>query len=230
MVLKRLPEALGDQLDDSVFFNKNDNYNQQEVVDKLQKQGLPAVAATKTKQLTIVIVKKVWKFMLEAKGLTHSPAINHRLRRLLGSNKQVDSIDPVPLNLSYEGREQELLERIKRHPKDLQLYASLAQFYVDNESLEEAATLYEYLSRHDKGNVNYLTQAALLNFRLKNYQKSVDQLNETVALDSSDPNSYYYLGLSYQELGQVEEADQAFSLAKQLDPDNPLYPNNPYKN
>ena len=79
LVLRRLPEA------SSLDQQEADAHAEPQV--RLLAKGLPARAASRSRAIIQVAAKRVWHFMLEAKGLRQGPAINYRMKKTIGHHK-----------------------------------------------------------------------------------------------------------------------------------------------
>ena len=70
---------------------------------------------------------------------------------------------------------------------------------------------------------DYHARLAYCYYQMKNYHKAAESYKASLALDSTQPNRYYNLGLVLELLGRHGEAAQALEQAIALEPQNPKY-------
>src|SRR5579863_8537508 len=107
MILRRLPEAAKAQ--------QNEEQEQPSAQTKLVEKGLPALAASKIRVTAVLITKKVWNFILEAKDLKPHSTAGYKMKKIFsnklpGFNK---SQGARPLTTAEVRNEQYYLDRIK---------------------------------------------------------------------------------------------------------------------
>jgi tetratricopeptide (TPR) repeat protein len=178
-------------------------------------KGLPAKAASKSKAVFVLNLRRLWNFMLEAKGLRQGPAVNYKIKKML--RKQPHAPIPAIRDEEY------FLEQIKKFPKDLDLYDDLGQHYIAQKNYEEAKSVYEYLVKHNPAKSDYLARLGFTCLHGQEYEEAVANYNKALALDSSHPNRYYNLALAYTGLGQHRESLDALRQAMKLEPANVKY-------
>lgn len=188
-------------------------------------KGLPAQAISKVKVKLTFITKKVWNFVLEAKDLKPHEATGYRMKKIFGGRlpgikKQTIH---VPKTFHEVKNEQYFLDIIKLEPKNLSHYDSLGKFYLDNSNFSDAKDIYLYLTNHQPGNEAYQAKLAYCYYQFKEYTKAVEHYKKSLALDSTQPNRYYNLGLSLEASGNHQEAQEAISKAVELEPNNEKY-------
>lgn len=204
LVLRRLPEATS--LDDE------EAAAAAEPRLRMLAKGLPARAASRSKALLSVTVRRVWNFMLEAKGLRQGPAVNYKIKKIWQRKP------PVP-----KRNEIYYLEQIKAYPKDLEQYNRLGQFYMDQKNYSEARNVYDYLTKHAPANSDYLAKLGYTYLHLQDYDNAVAVYSKALGLDPSHPNRYYNLALAYTALRKPQDALKALDKAVSLEPSNPKY-------
>ncbi len=204
LVLRRLPEATD--------VDKQEAEAHAEPQARLLAKGLPARAASRSRAAIAVNVKRIWHFMLEAKGLRQAPAVNYKMNKILQRKPA-----PPAHNEDY------YLQLIKRAPKDLEQYNKLGQFYLDQKNHEEAHNVYDYLTKHAAANSDYWAKLGYSYLHLQKYGLAVESYEKSLGLDSSHPNRYYNLALAHSALRQPVEAVRALDKAVALEPDNDKY-------
>lgn len=214
LVLRRLPEASAIP----------EQPNQSEAATlKLLAKGLPAMAISKLRSWFRFWGKKLWNFALEAKDLKPQAFANYRIRKLFGPWQQPKPATSRPASTEEVQNEQYFLNIIKRDPKNLANYDLLGRFYLDHQEIDNARDIYDYLTRHDAANADYQARLAYCYYQTKDFAKTAEHYQKSLALDSSQPNRYYNLGLVQETMGQSEAALQSISRAIALEPHNARY-------
>ncbi len=216
--LRRLPDGL-----EQSTISKPD---QQPAEMKLWlKKGLPTFPASRLRAALKLLLRKIWNFALEAKGLRPGFFAGYRMKKLSASDTtdapkpQADAITPNEENKT----EAFFVEAIKKDPKNPALYEGLAKLYISQNNFLDAKDVLEYLSKHDPANAGLLSRLAFSHFRLKNYVEAEQKFKQSLALDSSEPSRYYNLGLSLKLQGKTDEAKEAFQKAFEIEPENEKY-------
>jgi len=204
LVLRRLPEASDLDAQESAEHAKPQEH--------LLAKGLPARAASRGRAMVTVAVRRVWHFMLEAKGLRQGPAVNYKIKKIWQRKPA-----PPMHNESY------YLQQIKQFPKDLEQYNRLGQFYLDQKNYEEAQNVFDYLTKHSPANSDYWAKLGYSALHLQQYGQAVEGYKKSLGLDSSHPNRYYNLALAHNALKQSAEAAKALDKALGLEPANSKY-------
>ncbi len=60
----------------------------------------------------------------------------------------------------------------------------------------------------------------LLRYRDKDYQGAISAFNRAVALRGDYSNARYFLGLSYEKVGRIDNAIEQFEVVERYNPDN----------
>lgn len=211
LILRRLPEAASHQ---EIAEAAGDP------AARLSGKGLPAMAVSKIQSTLRAWIKKIWNFALEAKDAKPHALAGYRIRKMFGSApKQAGTAAAA-----QEPRaEEHFLAAIKDEPKKLSHYDNLGKFYLEQGKIEDARDVYEYLVKHDPANADFHARMAYCHYQLKDYEKTVQHYRQSLALDSSQPNRYYNLGLVLEMLGRNREAHEAFRHAIALEPGNTRY-------
>lgn len=218
IILRRLPEAVAGQ----------DKPKDPE--GKLAEKGLPAKPAVRSKLLIKLWARRVWNFILEAKDLRHGSLVGYRIRKVSApperpsGGAQAGAAGPAasqgPIQTQSEG---EILELIRREPKDLEHYHTLGLYYLNHRAFKDATDIFEYLVSHDPTNPEYLHRLGFSYYKAGRFAEAAKRYEESLSLDSSQPKRYYNLGVAQESLGKYQEAIQAFEHAATLDPENVRY-------
>ena len=214
IILKHLPAAAKEQPADK----------EQRPEKKLIEKGLPAQAISKIRVAITTTLKKTWNFILEAKDLKPYARAGYQMkkifdRRLLLFKKPA----AMPRTLKEVKGEAYFLEMIKLQPKALGNYDSLGKLYLEQENINDAKDIYQYLAKHQPSNPEFQARLGYCFYQTKNYERAAQAYQKSLALDSTQPNRYYNLGLSLEAAGKREEAVRAFHKALELEPQNPKF-------
>lgn len=211
MVLRRLPEA-AQQHQEEASVNTVIETNHEALSDK----GLPIKDISKLKQILKQIWFKVSQFLLEAKGLRHTPKINYNFQKIFTKNRDEVSSGAVKNEKYY-------IDLIKRNPKDYSFYDLLGQYYLNEQKLPDAINVYEYLVEHAPTQVMFWVRLGLASLYLKDWDKAQRAYTKALDLDPSHPSRFYNLALSLQGLHRYKEAVSALDKALELEPKNQKY-------
>lgn len=211
MVLRRLPEATA-----KVKAEKRVEIPTQTADSILEAKGLPAKAYSRSKNIAQVAWHKIWQFLLEAKGLKHTPIVNYNFQKILKNNKP-DLNPPIVKNEKY------YIDLIKRNPKDNSYYDMLGQYYLEEKKLEDALNVYDYLVNHAPTNALYWVRYGLTALHLQQYSIAEEAYKKAVNLDPSNPSRFYNLALSLQGQKKYSDAVKALDEALTLEPKNQKY-------
>jgi tetratricopeptide (TPR) repeat protein len=209
LILRRVPQATG-----VATWNRDEEEGPEM---RLRGKGMPAATLSTTRKVAQVGMKKAWRFILEAKGLSQGPKVNYRINKLLKRSEDKKAAITVELNEIY------YIDQIKRFPKDWQHYNNLGQYYMANHNFKDAAGVYEYLTKQDPMSDDFWARLGYAKICLGDYIGAADSYEKAVELDESHPNRYYNLALAYIELGDKGKAEVALESAIKLEPENTKY-------
>ncbi len=214
LILRRVPQATGVN---SLHALKSEEAPAPE--EQLREKGVPAVTLSESRKVVNAAGKKVWKFMLEAKGLSHTATVNHRIKKFLhiSRKKELPPAESIFMDEKY------YIEQIKRFPKDWQQYNNLGQYYIEHHNYEDALGVYEYLTQQDPLNDAFWAKLGYVKMRKSDFTGAAESYEKSVGLDSSHPNRYYNLALADIETEKFSEAQDALKKALQLEPENQKY-------
>lgn len=215
LILKRLPEA-------SALTQAEPKENAEET---LLEKGLPTKAISNIKVKTKFIAKKIWNFVLEAKDLKPHEAAGYKIKKIFGGKLSgvKTAVHTPPKTFHTVKNEQYFLDIIKLEPKNLTHYDALGKYYLENHNVTDAKDIYLYLTKHQPGNEAYHAKLAFCYYQTKNFNKAAEHYQKSLALDSTQPNRYYNLGLSLEASKRHEEALKAIAKALEIEPTNEKY-------
>ncbi len=218
IVLKKLPN-----LESSETKPDSENRGLIEPHHKLSAKGLPILKFSKLKFHGVFWIKKIWRFVLEAKEIIPSGTSVLKIKQLFIAKAKL----PDP-NQTLETEENELIEKteadyfaeIKKEPKNLSHYDNLGRLYLSQNKFSDAKDIYLYLTSHDSASPDFWARLGVSAFRSKDFILAIAGYKNSTALDSGKPNRYYNLALSHKSLGQISEAKEALKKALEIDPAN----------
>lgn len=216
MVLRRLPEAGVDEEQAPAEIGAD---------KKLLAKGLPAQAFSKVATFVKFWVRKIWNFILEAKDLRPHAATGYRMQKIFNGRLPGFKARPAapPITTHEVKSERYYLDMIKLQPKNLSNYDLLGKFYLERENFPDAADIYEYLSNHEPGNPEFQARLGYCFYQNKQFAKAAGAYQKSLALDSTQPNRYYNLGLSLEGAGNLAEAVKNFEISISLEPSVKYY-------
>ena len=215
IVLRRLPEAGIAQALETKEIGAD---------ERLIEKGLPAQAFSKVKVFLSVKVKKVWNFALEAKDLKPQAMTGYKIKKIFSKQKEVKPVpQTLPQTFQEVKTENYYLDMIKLQPKNRSHYDSLGKYYLEQEQVEDARDIYQYLVNHEPANSDFQARLGFCFYQTQNYEKAAQHYAKSLALDSTQPNRYYNLGLSWEAAGNLHEAIKSFQSAINLEPSAKYY-------
>jgi len=216
LIVRRLPEAA---------VSNEQTPPEEGAHQKLLAKGLPAQAFSKVATFFKLWTKKIWNFILEAKDLKPHAAAGYRMQKIFNGKLPgfKTSAAPHPITTHEVKSEQYYLDMIKLQPKNLSNYDLLGKFYLEQSDFSEAKDVYEYLTNHEPGNPEFQARLGFCMYQEKQFDKAAAAYGKSLALDSTQPNRYYNLGLSLESAGKPDEAIKNFETAISLEPSSVKY-------
>jgi len=216
LILRRLPEAAAATEQASLETG---------VREKLLAKGLPARAFSKVSTFVKFWTRKIWNFILEAKDLRPHAAAGYRMQKIFNGRLPgfKPALAPQPITTHEVKSERYYLDMIKLQPKNLSNYDLLGKFYLEQTNISDAKDIYEYLVNHEPGNPEFQARLGYCYYLLKQFGKAAAHYEKSLALDSTQPNRYYNLGLSLEGEGKLDEAVKNFEAAIALEPSVKYY-------
>jgi tetratricopeptide (TPR) repeat protein len=215
MVLRHLPQATRDQK--QISAHKQLTYPKMATL-ALEAKGLPAQAHSRILAILKLIKHKIWQFVLEAKGLKHSPKISYQFQRIFHAGAG-DGQQALIKNEKY------YIDLIKRNPKDYTYYDMLGQYYLEHKKMSDAISVYDYLVNHAPTEAIFWVRLGLASLYLQEYNRAEEAYTKAIMLDPTNPSRFYNLALAQQGLKKYPEALISLTKALELEPNNTKYQN-----
>lgn len=143
------------------------------------------------------------------------------------------------LSLMYQGSFTESLKELKTAkseqekasqksrpavPNVYQIDLALAQAHLSLDQFEEAWPKLESARNEDPGSSDVFLYRGIYYYKQKDYSKAIESLEKAISLDSKKAYAYYYLGMAYTEIEDVQRMLEAFKIFLELAPDAPEAP------
>lgn len=194
---------------------------QQKIIEK----GLPLVAFSKIRLKIRYFGEKIWRFILEAKGLRQPSNVGYKIKKIFrfSLKKKVGSEENSNFLLKEKISEKDLLEAIKKEPKNLKNYDALGKLYMEERNYVDAKDIYLYLINHESGHSDFFARLAFCHYQLKEFEKAAENYEKSIALDSAHPNRYYNLSHCFAAQRKFEIAKQYLEKALEMEPQNEKY-------
>ena len=143
------------------------------------------------------------------------------------------------LSLMYQGNFAESLKELKTAkseqekasqssrpavPSVYQIDLALAQAHLGLDQLEEAWPKLESAKKEDPDSSDVFLYRGIYYYKQKDYAKAIESLDKTISLDSKKAYAYYYIGMAYTEIQDVQKMLDAFKIFLELAPDAPEAP------
>lgn len=111
-----------------------------------------------------------------------------------------------------------LLKLLENEPGNAAAHINLIGLYGELGQMENAEKHYKLGREIAPKNVKLHNNFGVLMIKKRDYNKAVDAFEQAIAVDSDYATPYKYLGLSLQNLGKVDQAQQNFAQAVAKDP------------
>lgn len=112
---------------------------------------------------------------------------------------------------------QETLENVlNKNPNDYEALRELGQTMIGVGQTQKAFDLFQQCLQVNPEDYEILKWSAQLAFELKNYQASSINYQKFVQSGKAEPEDWFRLGISYFETGKLEEANNAFRSASEM--------------
>lgn len=99
------------------------------------------------------------------------------------------------------------------------LYHLLADIYLDYyKSFEALKTMEKVVSLHPS-RIPSLLKLAEFQYILKQYNESINTINNVLAVDRLEPEAFFMLGMNFRAMEDIERAKNAFQTAVENDPE-----------
>lgn len=119
----------------------------------------------------------------------------------------------------FTAARKDLEKAISLDPSRATSYYELGYVYFDEESYPQARMFFDMAVQRDNQTPEFVSMRGMANYRLKQYEAAIADLNQALALKPDTPHYYWNLGYSYWYLDRFPECAQAFTDYIRLRPD-----------
>lgn len=123
----------------------------------------------------------------------------------------------------WKPAEGKYIEVIKMDPKNVEAYQGLGKLYMENNKLDEAHQIFEFLLKLGVEDSDLYINLANLAWEEDNLDEAKNYYLKALGIDGSKIIARINLGLIYSELGDKDSALQQFKASLELEPKNPKY-------
>ncbi len=106
------------------------------------------------------------------------------------------------------------IERVNNYPNDLQLRYELAVTYFELDDFENALSQFQLSQKNPQRRLSSIVYLGQCFHRKKQYDIAIEEykkaIGEILTMDRQKMDALYFLGLSYEETGNVEKAVECF--------------------
>jgi Flp pilus assembly protein TadD len=113
----------------------------------------------------------------------------------------------------FPGARAEFQQSIALQPNQTESYVELGRIELTQDNFGDARNDFEHALQTDPHDAGALTGIGRVEFGEKNYEQAVSDLRASIAVDSSQREPHYYLGLSYARLGKKDDSARELQIA-----------------
>ena len=119
--------------------------------------------------------------------------------------------------------EEELLEIIKKDPKNPKAYNKLGIIYLETGDFDDAEQAFIKALEFDPGNDYVYNNLGLALYNRGKYKEAIEAYNRSINLGEPIAHRYINLGLAFSALRDLKKAEEAYRKALAIDPENSDY-------
>jgi len=123
----------------------------------------------------------------------------------------------------WKQAEGKYVEILKIDPKNIEAYQGLGRLYLDNDKINEARQIFEFLLKLGAEDADLYVNLANISWEENNLDEAKTYYLKALSLDGTKVAARVNLGLVFSELGDKDSAAQQFRAALELEPRNPRY-------
>ncbi len=135
----------------------------------------------------------------------------------------------------YEEAEASFKKALKSKPGNMSAMSNLSGLALDMNSSVEYQKAFELVKKNENAgardillnllnknpeNIHLLNSLGIVNFNLKEYEKTIDYYKKILLIDGNNSEAYYSLGVCYQYMEKNELALEYYKKAVEFNPDN----------
>ncbi|PIR20950.1 MAG: hypothetical protein COV45_03555 [Deltaproteobacteria bacterium CG11_big_fil_rev_8_21_14_0_20_47_16] len=109
---------------------------------------------------------------------------------------------------------------LEQDPRNVSVYTSMAQLYVDHNQIRQAIEILNEASTNGVDDITMQLRLSALYYQEKQYSKAAEILEAVLQRTPNSSKVHYYLGVIYEENGEFDKADAQF---QKITPDSNYY-------
>ncbi len=111
-------------------------------------------------------------------------------------------------------------QTLEKKPNYIDALFTLAQIETNEGNLSEAIKIAEKAASYAPNDSTVFFKLGVLRYNANNFSGAVSAFENAVVLNNSYLNARYFLGMSYQKIGRLDDAKKQFELLQKVLPDN----------
>ncbi|MDO5437448.1 MAG: tetratricopeptide repeat protein, partial [bacterium] len=112
-----------------------------------------------------------------------------------------------------EEKIKELIETIKKEPKNLDNYRALADLFIDRKDFQSAFNVYQEILKTDENDIQALLNSGSIMFYAKKFKESTAFYLKGLEIEPENGLLHYNLGNVYAEINNFEDALKEYKKA-----------------
>jgi len=113
----------------------------------------------------------------------------------------------------------DILKAMELDPSQAKYYLLAKDILVESGDGEAAIKILENGLGQLENNVDLLTEKAKMHFYMRQYSPAMITFAQTLKLDPTNPDIYFFMGFTYKETNKIEKAIKSFEKAIEFNPD-----------
>ncbi len=124
------------------------------------------------------------------------------------------------INKNNTGARAMINQALEKKPDYIDAIFTLAQIEINEGNSGEAVKLAERAAVYAPNDSSVFFKLGIIRYNSSNFSGAVSAFENSVILDNANLNARYFLSLSYQKMGRVDDAKKQLELLKQVIPEN----------
>lgn len=186
--------------------------------------------------VAIILIVVIWKFsrpksvdygieVITAKSAKSSNFIEPAIDEDLSEEATLESSDMAkkPIDKLTGEMEKDCIERIYKNPKDINAYIKLSVYYIQRKKWIDAKEVLLEAQKIDPENDKVQNNLGVVCYQQKTYNNAIRAFEKAIAKNDKVAHRFVNIALAYAAVGENAKAEEYFSRAVSLDPEQKLY-------